>query len=501
MKRTTPTAQERQLQLFQRLQILQTMAIAGGVTGRAALMERMGKQYSDDRKIYRALGYPTDISFKDFVAKYVRQDIAKAIIDRPVSHTWKGDVELIDGDDDQETDFEKTWKRLYKRLRLKSKFVRLDKLSSLGEYGVFLFGFSDLGGEAEDWSVEVNEGVELLYIKPLGQGNAVVKNYVNDPSDERYGLPYSYDVVLTNPGTGKESSMVVHHSRIMHVAPEVLEDEVLGLPRLQVVYNRLMDLEKVVGGSAEMFWRGARPGYQGKIDPEFTLTTDEEDELKSQIDEYEHDLRRLLVNKGIEWGSLEMQVADPSKHIDVIIQMISATTGIPKRILTGSERGELSSEQDITSWNSYIQTRREEHAEEVLIRPFVDRMIEYGVLPTPTEGNEEDGWEYSVRWQDLTAVSDKDQAEVGRIRAEALQKYTSNAVAEAIVSPTAFMKFMMGLTDDEIDEIQSMMGDPIQEELESRREEQREQAEQIRQGATTPTNGQPQTVDNGNNEE
>jgi len=142
----------------------------------------------------------------------------------------------------------------------------------------------------------------------------------------------------------------------------------------------LFDLEKLVGGSAEMFWRGARPGYKGKVDKEYTLTSDEEEDFQDQLDEYEHNLRRFLISRGIDISALETQVSDPSKHVDVQIQMISAQTGIPKRILTGSERGELASTQDITSWYSLIQGRRENYVAGNILRPFNVKVLAFSLL-------------------------------------------------------------------------------------------------------------------------
>ena len=71
----------------------------------------------------------------------------------------------------------------------------------------------------------------------------------------------------------------------------------------------------------------------------FPYLPNDEDALLKQLDEYEHNLRRIFINRGISMESMSPQVSDPSSHVDIQIQMISAQTGIPKRILTGSERG------------------------------------------------------------------------------------------------------------------------------------------------------------------
>lgn len=153
------------------------------------------------------------------------------------------------------------------------------------------------------------------------------------------------------------------------------------------------------------------------------------------------------------------QVSDPSSHVNIQIQMISAQTGIPKRILTGSERGELSSSQDTDQWKETIQSRREEYAEQVVLRPFIDKLIAYGVLPAPKEKNQ-----YGIRWVDLYAIGDKERAEIGKIRSEALRQYASQPGAEFIVPPDAFLEYFLGLSGDEIALINTMKDDMMIEE-------------------------------------
>jgi hypothetical protein len=153
----------------------------------------------------------------------------------------------------------------------------------------------------------------------------------------------------------------------------------------------------------------------------------------------------------LKLSALAPQVSDPKNHVDVQLMMISAVTGIPKRILSGSERGELASSQDAAEWIAFVQGRREEFAEPHIIRPFVDCMIEYGILPKPEK-------EYVIEWADLFSVSEKDKVEIGRIRATALREYFVNPIAPEVVPPEAFMEFFLGLTQSQIDLITEMVG-------------------------------------------
>ena len=460
----------------------QLQTLTSQLVGRLNLANKLGYQYGTDRNIYEALGYLSNPTYSDYYARYRRQDIAKAIIDRPVKVTWRGKLEIIESDDENETVLEKAWKALEKEFKLKSKFVRVDKLSGIGSYGVLVLGLDDIG-KIEDYALPVVGKRKLKYVKPLGQNNAEITGWVVHTRDPRYGMPKEYTINVAMSGdTIRTTEIKVHHSRIVHITDEMLESEIEGTPRLEVVYNRLMDLEKLVGGDAEMFWRGARPGYQGKVDEDYQMTPEMEDDLQDQIDEYEHNLRRMLVNKGITYEALQQQLADPANHVDIQIQMISAVTGIPKRILTGSERGELSSDQDKSEWMSYVQSRREEYAEPNIVRPFVDRCTEFGILPKPKE-------EYSVKWTDLFSQSDKEKADVGKIRAEALSKYAASPMAEGVVPPEEFLKLFLGLSKEEVEQIEearqaaikeeeSRVLTPAEEELERQAQEQQNKPEE-----------------------
>lgn len=441
MRRTAPVQEPSEIQALQRI-----------VVGMRNGMEQVlrGQQYQGARDVYEALGYEDNPTFDHFYAQYKRQDIAKAIINKPVSATWRGPLVITEQDDDKETPLEAGWTELESKLKLKLKLIQLDKLAGLGRYGVLFLGLSDTNDrEGLSQAVVPRAGLELLYVRPLSEQHAKVDTYVTDTADERYGMPLTYKVIIDTPGGTGSESMTVHHSRIIHIAEGLMMDGVNGEPRLEAVFNRLKDLEKLVGGSAEMFWRGARPGYHGQIDPEVQMSDIDKDKLKDQLDEYEHNLRRFLVSSGVSVKSLETQVADPSAHVDIQVMMISAVTGIPKRILTGSERGELASTQDETNWLEMIQQRREEFAGPVIVQPLVDRLIEYGVLPKPAKT-------YYVNWKDLWSTSDKDKAEVGQIRSTALAAYVSSPFAMDILPPTVFLKYILNMSDEDIAQIEEM---------------------------------------------
>lgn len=428
------------------------------LTNRVLLAAKLGLQYDGIRDIYKALGYKKTLTFSDYHTRYVRQELAKAIIDRPVKATWSGPLELIEANEAEDTEFEKAWKDLDREIGLKSMFSRVDRLTGIGRYGVLLMGLDDVKN-SDAFARPVVEGSmrKLKYLQPFSEDSAKVDKYEENPSNPRYGKPVMYALKITDVASHLSAEVKVHYSRVIHITDDNLESEVYGTPRMEAIYNRLMDMEKVAGGSAEMFWRGARPGFHGKVDKEYTMTNDTKKDLLDQVDEYENDLRRFLINEGVDIEPLTQVITDPTPHVDVLLKLISSQTGIPVRVLSGSERGELASTQDTTEWLTYVQARREDHAEPRIVRPTVDRFIELGILPEPAE-------DYTVLWQDLFSISEKSRVEIGKIRAGSLREYSYNPIEQELIPPDAFNDLFLGFTTEQRTYVKKMRDKLISEE-------------------------------------
>lgn len=437
--------------------------------GRAVLAGQLGMQFGGDRDVYTALGYKKTLRYDDFLARYVRQDIAAAIIERPAEETWGGSLEIQDVDKEN-TQFEDAFNYLYKTHKLRDVFERLDILSQIGRYGVLFLGFNDANTRLDlQQEVQVSDNLKLLYLRPLSEASALINTWQRDPNDSRFGMPLTYNVKISNPGSNNSEIITVHHSRVIHVAGKQLEDEIDGVPTLEVVFNRLMDLEKLIGSSAEMFWNGAFPGKHASVKEGYQKQKGMEEDLQTQFDEYIHRLRRTLITEGVDIKDFATQVSDPSKHVDVQIQMISAITRIPKRILVGSERGELSSAQDSDEYLKYISNRREKLAETQIVRPFVDKMIAYKLLPTPAEGD------YDVLWEDLYSRSENQKATTGKVRAEALKLYVEAIGVQEVMPVDKFLDYVLGLSQEQITDIMNSLNEGFGEDMRSNTEEEEEE--------------------------
>lgn len=405
--------------------------------GRARLASMAGVSFGGRRDLYTSLGYNRSPVFDDFLDRYRRNEIARAVVVAPTTDSWKGKPRvLVPGKPGEK--FELAWKGIVSSTRLWSKLSRLDRMAGIGEYAVLVLGFDD----SADMSAEVEKGSAktLLYVTPYTQGSAVVSKYDNDVKSSRFGQPLSYTIRPKN-----KTSQLVHWSRAIHVAEDPLEDEVSGEPRMKVVLNRIENLELVCGGSSEMYWRGALPGTIFKLPADTNMKPDDPatktklDAIKVKIEAFIHDMQRDLLVAGIDAQQLQVQIADPASNIESLLSLVAAGTRIPKRILMGSERGELASSQDERNWLSTIETRRIDYCEELILRPLVDRLVFAGALPEPEAP-------YVVEWPDLVTRSDKEIAEAAVAISTALRNYVEALGADLLIPPPVFFEEVLRLS-------------------------------------------------------
>jgi hypothetical protein len=391
-------------------------------TARSTVMSRASLAagsvtFNGKRDLYDALGYQRLLRPWDFRMRYKRNAVAARIVEALPKSTWRGGGEIIEDDKPEvDTEFEKAWDKLNKKYGMWSMFQRTDILAGLGRYAIMVFGAP---GDYEKPLTKLTMDT-LLYLTPYSEEDASIVEFDVDRKSPRYGMPLFYSIkrvttntiailpmvgVATPPSVGTGVGLRVHYSRVQHVADGLLDDHVYGQPRLERSWNLLDDLEKVTGGGAEAYWKRADAGLQLDLDPMIELDPDEEEALEDEIEEYTHGLKRVVKTRGIKMNPLTSAVAGFKDPVDSIISQISAGTGIPQRILMGSERGQLASQQDRDNYSERVFDRRREFAEVQVIRPFIDRMIELGVLPEPKDP-------YEVRWPEIQNLDEVQRANV-----------------------------------------------------------------------------------------
>ena len=423
-------------------------------TRRRAILSREGGAGYDPRNTYEQFCYPHNLSFGDYHSRYCRGDLSKRICDAYPNACWAMPPVVTDDDDkESETEFETAFADVAKRLQLFSRFRNADVLANIGAYSIIVVGVSD-GKDVAKPLGSVNGIDDLIYLTAYNQQRAVITAYEDKPSSPRFGLPKVYRVTTGGYKTDNtegatqmgESTFDVHHSRVIHICENNLDNELFGIPRLMPIYNRIVDLEKILGGSAELFWLNGRGGLQ-------VNTTDQTqnldvDNLREQLDDYTDNMRRVIATKATEVKVIEHTVPSPDKQFEVLISAIAGTTGIPQRLLIGSERGELASSQDANAWIQRVAERQAAFCEVRLVRQFTDLCIAHGILPKPKDDK------YEVQWADLMQLGEAEKATIAHTQVQALAGYL-NAGGSMLIPPRQFVEDILGLEyrEDEVDEL------------------------------------------------
>lgn len=360
---------------------------------RLGLAGRLGLQFGGKRDLYAVYGYKLNPDSTDFVLKYLRQDIAGRIVDAPAAAIWRNPPKVEGGDA-----FNTRWDVITKEHDVWSRLDRADKLCGLGAFSALFVGLSDSGDVAQPVRPQRSGNGsprEILYIQPFAENSLAIDKFEEDSTNPRFSLPLIYELRAVDPsGTAvsglrtravRTQNIKVHHTRILHVAENLLEDDTIGNPRMARVYNLLEDMIKVSGGSAETYWLASNRGMQADIDKEMELGPTDATDLADEIEEYQHELRRFVRTRGVTLKALGDTVVDPRGVFDVLILLIAGATGIPRRILLGAEAGQLASEQDRANWADRISERQTGFAEPNVLRPFIRLLVNAEVLPEPID--------------------------------------------------------------------------------------------------------------------
>lgn len=437
-------------------QVLNTLSQREITTLANALARRLGltETYDGKRNVWESCGYPAELTAEEMELRYKRMGIARTVVNAFPMACWRRPPAVYETDEDTETAFEKAWNALQKKQQVLMRLRQVDLLAGRGEFAVLLFGL-DGGPELEQ---EPSPRSRLLYLRPYHPSKVKVAEREKDASSERYGLPVLYEIQRRQ----NEDSLPpirVHWKRVLHVADGLDDRDDIGEHRLTAVWNDLLDIEKISAGGSEMFWKGGFPTTLLNIDKDLNPSEDEKAAMSAQVEEMLHGLTRVLRMRGVNATQLLPSLVSPENHFRMKVQQIAAATGIPTRILLGSEEAQLAGEQDSMNWLDRVDARRSDFCEQWILRPFVARCQLLGILPALPENVE-----LKVEWPPIKDRTEKEQAEVGLLKTDMLVKYAATPAAEQVVTLFHFLTEFLHFTDEKAHAIEDAVNEAFEEE-------------------------------------
>lgn len=424
------------------------------------------------RDLNAACGYPDRPTLQTYRDYYDREGLATKAVSVYPDECWATAPEVYELEDPAaSTPFERDFAALARDRALWYYVHLADKMSGIGRFGVLLLGLDDpspLDGPPSgfDHSLARQPGRPqsrtLAYLQAYPEDLVTVAAVDGDPRSPRFREPVAYDITLgdpSDPAAGLDPldpnqnqtdltgtpTLRVHWSRVVHLADNRESSKVYGVPRMQPVLNRLFDLRKVLGGGAEMYWRGAFPGFAFETDPNLVATGKlDVDSVRQEFDDYANGLKRYLAVKGMTVKQLQPQMADPEKHFGVQVQALCATLKVPVRIFLGSEAGHLASTQDQQTWAGRVRHRRLTYLDPMVVRPLVHRLVRLGCVAPPAAGETE----FATFWPDVASLTDESKADVGIKTTQALLQYVTSG-AETVMPLSLFLTLVLRFTDAE----------------------------------------------------
>lgn len=437
--------------VINRLVTAPTQAVANLLlAGRNALVRLLDP---NNRDLDRECGYPIEFSLEQYRYLYRRYGLARRAVNVYPDECWSVPPSLQESEDgEDDTDFETDWKLLFQNPHTHPWHYlhRLDRLCGVGRYGAMLLGFDDLGPN-DDLSKPVagftgrgrpsTKKRNLLFLRTFDEWGAQILELDNDSSSEHYQQPLLYRLRLSDPTMLTPGNMMpvpaqfvdttVHWTRVIHAADNCESAEIAGVPRLEPIGNNVLDMRKILGGSAEMFWRGAFPGYAFETLPELASEAEVDTEsVEQQMEAYAAGLKRYIALTGMTVKPLLPQMADPTAHMTQQIGVICAAIAVPFPVFMGFQQGHLAGTQDLSNWNRRLSFRQTDLLHPRMILPLAQRLMDCGVC-RPNKRP------LQTVWDDLNTLSAKDRADLALKTAQSLLQYVTSG-AEKVMTPRDF---------------------------------------------------------------
>ncbi|ECE3714671.1 DUF1073 domain-containing protein [Salmonella enterica] len=369
------------------------------------------------KRLYEEFGYPDSVNFDDFYRAYKRNPVARAAVRRMVDNCWQDNPEIFEGEEKKDgAKKDSAWdKQVNKLFKKRWKQIKgADRRNLVGNYSALLIQLRDGG----DWREAVNRATvrslsekALVRLIPVWEAQLDVSRWDEDPQSETFGMPamYQYTEIPVGSDNGKPGRIIdVHPDRVFILAEGADDGSMDGESMLEAGFNKLLDIEKISGGSAEGFLKNAsrQIAFNFSKDVNFAKLAKalgvSESEVSAAMDSQVRELNRnvdsaVMMQDGSA-SVLSVAAADPEPTWRTALNEFCATIPIPVKILIGMQTGERASTEDGKDWAKTGNARRAGFLTDV-VEGIVRWFINLEIIPAPASE------EITVSWSDLLAPS------------------------------------------------------------------------------------------------
>lgn len=389
-------------------------------TLRFQMGQMLGLSHDNKRDIYNIYGYPRHLDYETMRRYAGRQGVANRITFGMAKSCWRDEFEIFEnGEDDAEKVLSDEILTLKKRGLMK-KLERADVLNRIGKFSVLFVGVPD-GLKADQPLGKADKSkLDQVYFKAFAYDGITISEQEQDIKNPRFGLPKMYEVQKSvTENTEKDTIRVairVHWSRIVHLNEAALDSDVEGSGQLEPIFNRILDLDKTTGGSAEAYFRNAKGKIVFEMDPAFSKTLIDNEPAKQKLDdaatEFTNQFKDHIFASGSKVQGLDTPHHSPKDTVMAAYWEISSYTGIPIRMLIGVGSGQMAGSEDQLAYNALVAGRQSIDcsgwAGEVMLILTVAGMIKF--LP-----------EYEIRFPVQQAVTEIQAAEISKTKGDTIQ--------------------------------------------------------------------------------
>lgn len=402
----------------------------------------------DGKRNYNEIfGYGVNLTYADYKNMYERGGYAATIVNLFPKLCWRDTPEIQLNDKNILVDELK----LLKRVGFFSALERADIANRIGNYSVLFIGIPD--GLNPDLPIGAAKkgNIKGLYFNVYEEDGIEVVKYNTDPASPRFNLPeiYQLQVTINDDETLQKnvSSMLVHHSRVVHMAEGSLSSRLEGISSLKQPWNALTDKEKVRGSSAEAYYRNARQklaletneGAKASNDPLVKAA------LKENVEQFQNGFEDTLRLNNMKANMLQPSMVSPRDSFDISTEDAAGTSRIPVRFLTTKAGGTVTGSEDKAALNGVIMDRQDQECSLWLFNGL-EAMAESGLLDLPDE--------CEIVWPVQSSLSEKESSESSKNKAEAFKSVAdglSTIGGDEVVAKSVFKA--VGLEDIDVQEV------------------------------------------------